>query len=126
MKLLRIFGIVLAALVIILVALPFVINANQFRPKLQSELSGALGRQVSVGNLSLSIFSGGVSAKDLSIADDPSFSHSPFVQAKSLSIGVKMLPLIFSRKVNVTAIRIDQPEIALLQNSSGTWNYANL
>jgi len=126
MKLLRIFGIVAAVVVIILVTLPFLINANQFRPTLESKLSGALGRPVSVGNLSLSVFSGGVSAKDLSIADDPSFSRSPFLQAKSLSIGVEMMPLIFSRKVNVTAIRIDQPQIALLQNSAGTWNYANL
>jgi AsmA protein len=126
MKLLRIFGIVLAVLVIVLVALPFVVDANHFRPTLESELTSALGRPVSVGNLSLSIFSGGVSARDLSIADDPAFSHSPFLQAKSLSVGVEMLPLIFSRKIDVTAVKIDQPQIVLLQNPSGAWNYANL
>lgn len=126
MKTLRVFVIVLALLVIILIALPLMIDANQFRPKLQSELTNALGRPVSIGNLSLRIFSGAVSAQDLSIADDPSFSRSPFVQAKSLNVGVEMMPLIFSRKVNVTTVNIDQPQIALLQNSSGSWNYATL
>src|SRR6266436_7215597 len=68
-----------------------------FRPKLESELSGALGRQVKVGNLSLSLLSGSVTADNISIADDPAFAKTPFVQAKSLKVGVKLIPLIFSK-----------------------------
>jgi AsmA protein len=51
-------------------------------------LTAALGRQVKVGNLSLSLLSGGVTADNISIADDPAFSKTPFVQAKSLNVGV--------------------------------------
>ena len=81
---LRVAGIVIAMLVILLIALPFLINVNSFRPKIEAEASNALGRQVKLGDLSLSILSGGVSVQDISIADDRAFSKSPFVTAKSL------------------------------------------
>ena len=68
MKALKIVGIVVVILLLIAIALPFLINVNSFRPKLESALTEALGREVKVGNLSLSILSGTVSAEDLSIA----------------------------------------------------------
>ena len=126
MKLLRIAGIIVIVVVLAAIALPFLIDVNQFRPKLESELTNALGRQVSVGNLKLSILSGSVAADDLSIADDPAFSKTPFLQAKSLNVGVELLPFLTSRKINVTGIAIDHPQIALLQMPSGEWNYAKL
>ncbi len=126
MRLVRIVGIAVVILVAAIIALPFLIDANQFRPMLQSELSKVLGREVTVGNLKLELLSGGVSADDLAIADDPVFSQTPFVHAKSLKVGVEMWPLIVSRKINVIAVTIDQPEITLLQTPAGAWNYANL
>ena len=77
MKALKIVGIVVAVLLLIAIALPFLINVNSFRPKLESELTEALGREVKVGNLSLSILSGSVSAEDLSIADDRHSARTP-------------------------------------------------
>jgi AsmA protein len=123
---LRILGIVIAIFLIILVALPFFINVNAFRPRLESELTETLGRQVKVGNLGLSILSGSVSADDLSIADDPAFSQSPFVRAKSLKVGVEWMPLIMSRTLHVTSLTLDRPEIALLRSASGKWNFSSL
>jgi AsmA protein len=126
MKLIRILGIVIVALVVIVVAIPFFIDVNQFRPKLETQLTSALGRPVTVGNLKLSLWSGSVEADNLSIGDDPAFSKTPFLTAKSLGAGVEIMPLLTSRKVNVTAITIDQPEISLLQTPEGKWNYASL
>jgi AsmA protein len=126
MKALKIIGIVVAVLVLIAIALPFLINVNAFRPRLESALSQALGREVKVGNLSLSILSGSVSAEDLSIADDPAFSKNPFIQAKSLKVGVEVMPLIFSKALHVTDITLDKPEIALLRDASGKWNFSSL
>ena len=97
MKALKIAGIVVAVLLLIIIAIPFLINVNSFRPKLESALTEALGREVKVGNLSLSILSGSVSAEDLSIADDPAFSKDAFIRAKSLKVGVEVMPLIFSK-----------------------------
>ncbi len=121
---------VLALLVVLLlaaiIALPFLIDANQFKPKLETEITSALGREVKVGNLKLSILSGGVAADDISIADDPLFSTTPFVQAKSLQVGVELRPLIFSKEVRVTRIALDQPEIRLIRSAAGEWNFSGI
>jgi AsmA protein len=122
----RIGAIVVGILIVILLALPFLVDVNAFRPKLESELSTALGRQVKVGNLSLSIFSGSVSADDISIADDPAFSKNPFVTAKSLKVGVEIMPLIFSKTLHVTGITLEEPQITLLRGANGTWNFSSI
>lgn len=123
---LKIVGIIVAVLVVLIIAIPFFINVNSFRPEIESRLSAALGRQVKVGNLSLEILSGGVGADQLSIADDAKFSSSPFITAKSLKVGVELMPLIFSKQLNITELVIDQPEIALLRNQTGVWNFSSL
>jgi AsmA protein len=123
---LKIICIVFAVLLVLAIALPFLVNVNSFRPQIESRLSTALGRQVRVGNLSLSLLSGGVGADQLSIADDPKFSNAPFIKAKSLKVGVELMPLIFSKQLNVTEIVINDPEIALLRNQAGVWNFSSL
>ncbi len=124
---LKIVGIIIAVLILIVIALPFLIDANTFRPKLEAELTEALGRQVKVGNLTLSLFTGGVAADNISIADDPQFSQSPFVQAKSLRVGVELIPLIFSKTLNVTELTLNQPEINLVKSENGEkWNFSSL
>jgi AsmA protein len=124
---LKIAAIVVAVCIVIVIAIPFLVNANSFRPKLETELTGALGRTVKVGNLSLSVLSGSVSADDISIADDPQFGQTPFVQAKSLKVGVELMPLIFSKTLNVTELTLNQPEISLVKSPNGEkWNFSSL
>ncbi len=123
---LQIVGIVVGLLLVVAIALPFIIDVNSFRPRLESELSTALGRQVKVGNLKLSLLSGSVSAEDLSIADDPGFSKDPFIRAKSLDVGVDVMPLIFSKALHINDLTLTQPEIMLLRTSAGKWNFSSL
>ena len=126
-RFLKIAGIVIGVLILIVIAIPFFIDANTFKPKLESELSDALGRQVKVGNLSLSLFSGSVAADNISIADNPQFSKSAFVQAKSLKVGVEMMPLIMSKTLNVTELTLNEPEIALVKSENGEkWNFSSI
>jgi len=126
-RILKILAIIVGLLIVIVIAVPFFIDANTFRPKLESELTEALGREVKVGNLTLSLLSGAVSADNISIADDPEFSKSPFVQAKSLKVGVELMPLIFSKTLNVTELTLNQPEIALVKSENGEkWNFSSL
>jgi AsmA protein len=113
-------------LVLLLIAIPFFISPNQFRPTIEEKLSAALGRPVKVGNLSLSLFSGSLGADDLSIGDDPAFSKSAFLTAKSLKVGVEMMPLIFSKALHVTGVTIEKPEIVLIKDAEGKWNFASL
>jgi len=115
-----------AVLLVVLLAIPLFINANSFRPTIEEKLSAGLGRKVQVGNLSFSIFSGSLSADDFSIADDPRFSDKPFLSAKSFRVGVEVWPLITSKALNVTGLTIDKPELSLIRNQQGQWNFSSL
>ncbi len=122
----KIVAIVVALLLVVVISVPFLISADRFRPMLESKLSAALGRKVTIGSLRLSLVTGAISADGLAIADDEAFSRAPFLQAKSLKIGVEMWPLIASRRLNVTALTIDGPQVILLQAPDGRWNYSSL
>jgi len=118
--------IVVGVLVVLVLVAPFLIPVNQFRPTIEEKASAALGRKVELGNLSLSLISGSLSADNISIGDDPKFSSSPFLTAKSLDVGVEMMPLIFSKTLNVTGVTIGSPQVILLHNAAGQWNYSSL
>ncbi|MDE3196567.1 MAG: AsmA family protein [Acidobacteriota bacterium] len=113
-RVIRITGILLGVLVLAAVSLPLLVNANQFKGRIEAALSSAMGRQVTLGDLSFSLFSGSVTAGNLSIADDPHFGTGPFIQAKSLAIGVELWPLIARHELNVTELKITEPAIALI------------
>ncbi len=119
-------GISVVVIVAILLVLPYIVNVNSFRSGIESELSGALGRKAEIGDLSLSILRVRVSAANIRIADDPAFSKAPFLTAKGLRIGIELMPLIFSKKLNVTGITLDEPSIVLLSGPGGRWNFSSL
>jgi AsmA protein len=123
---LRIIAIVVVVLIVLVVVTPFLIPVDKFRPTIEEKASQVLGREVKFGNLSLSLLSGSLSAESLSVGDDPKFSPSPFLTAKSLKVGVEIFSLIFSKTLNVTGITIESPEVTLLHNPAGQWNYSSL
>jgi AsmA protein len=125
-KVLVIVGIAIVVLVLIVVAIPFFIDANSFKPALESDLTNVLGRKVDIGNISLSIWSGAVSVDNVSVADDPAFSPNAFLTATDLKAGVALMPLIFSKKLDVLSFRIDQPQVAIIRNAAGVWNFSSL
>ncbi len=117
----------LVGLVVLGIAsIPFFVNANTFRPTIEAQLTTTLGRSVKLGDLSLSLFSASLIAKDLSVADDPNFNAGPFLTAKEIRIGLLLRPLIFSRKVKVHSFQIISPQITLIRAVNGTWNFSSI
>lgn len=123
---LLIVGSVVGVLVIIGFILPFVIDTNRFKPELELQLSRALGRPTTIGNIDLALFSGGVRADDFVIADDPAFSHTPFITAKRVTVGVELMPLIFSKKLEVRSFTLTEPQVSLIRSQAGVWNFSTL
>jgi len=117
---------VVVVIVLVVIAIPLFLNVNQFRPDVESKLTTALGRKVTIGNLGLSLFAGELSADNIAIADDPAFSTSPFIQAKSLQVGVELQPLIFNRVLRIRSITLKQPQVDLLHSAAGSWNFSSL
>ena len=122
----RVLGAIVVVLILVVILVPLFVNADTFRPKVQSELSTALGRQVTLGHLSFSLLSGSLVADNITIADDPAFSTGPFFAAKSLHIGVNTSELLFHRQVQITDITADSPEVHLISGQNSRWNYSSL
>jgi AsmA protein len=119
-------AIAVVLLLVVLFIVPFLIPVNKFRPTIEQKASASLGRKVELGNLSLSLLSGSLEIDNLSIADDPKFNNGPFLTAKSVKVGVELMPLIFSQQVNVTGIEIVNPQVTMLKNPSGKWNFSSI
>jgi AsmA protein len=117
---------VVALFVLVIVLVPLFVNADTFRPTLQAQLSRAIGRQITLGHLNFSLLKGSLVAENITIADDPAFSSEPFLQAKALSIGVEVGPLLFHRQVRITRLSADGPSIRLLHAANGKWNFSSI
>lgn len=123
---LRLILIIVGVLIVLLIVTPLFIPVGSFKPMIERKASAALNREVEVGHLSLSLLSGSVRMDNLSVGDDPRFSHSPFLTAESVKVGVKLMPLIFSKRLEVTGVTIERPQVTLLRNASGQWNFSSL
>ena len=119
-------GIAVVAIIAILFIVPFLIPINKFKPTIESKASDALGRKVQLGNLSLSLFTGSVGIDDVSVSDDPKFNSGPFLTAKNVKVGVELIPLIFSQQLNVTEITVVSPQVTMLKDPSGRWNFSSI
>jgi AsmA protein len=125
-RLLKWIAIVVAVVIVVVLVLPFLIDVNMFRPRIESELTNALGRKVTVGDLKLSLWSGSLAADNISIADDPAFSNQPFVKADALDLGVNLMPLILSKKLEVRDITLTRPQVSLMRTPQGRWNFSTI
>jgi AsmA protein len=119
-------GSILLLLVLAAISLPLFLNADNFRARIESTLSKSLGRKVTIGKLDLSVWSGGLVAENATVADDPSFSSQPFIQADSVKIGVEIFPLLLHREVLIRGFALQSPKIQILRASNGAWNYSTI
>jgi AsmA protein len=120
-------AIAVAALVIVVVGLiPLFINADIFRPKVEDQLSASLGRKVTLGHLSFSLITSSLVAEKISVADDPSFAATPFLEAKRLHIGIELGKFLFHHQVRITDFTVDSPAIQLIHSRNGAWNFSSL
>src|SRR5205814_4496612 len=123
-------GIALAVLgilfVIVIFAVPALVDVNSYRGRIQSELQSRLGRPVTLGQLHLSLLPLAFRADNVAVGEDPSFqSTRPFAQANELSVSVALWPLLH-KDVQVKSLELSQPKIELIRNAAGTWNFASL
>lgn len=123
-------GIAVAIIVVLLVAaaliVPHLIDINQYQGKIQAELEKRLGRQVSLGNMSLKLFPPSFEVENTTIAEDARFGSSqPFAAADKLAISVKFWPLLH-KDVEVNSLELVHPHIELIRNAQGIWNFATL
>ncbi len=124
-KLLIYSGITLVVIVAVLLVLPFVINLDKYIPKITGAASKAIGRQVSIGHLRLTILSGlGVELKDVTVQEKVP-TKTPFVHVEDVDVGVKLLPLL-KKEISISKVILTEPEINIIRYPDGTYNFSDM
>src|SRR6201995_5545173 len=105
---------VIAVVVIVFIrvlALPAMLDVNQYHDKIQAELQQKLHRQVQLGEMSLKIIPFSIRVSNAQIGEDQNFNTGhPFASAGQLAVSAKLLPLLH-HDVEVNSIELVNPKI---------------
>ena len=97
-------------------ALPYLIDVNTYRGLIQTKAEETIGRKVTLGQMSLRVFPGlGIEVRDPAVEG--------LLKARSLTVGVRLLPLVFSRTIDLKKVVLDGAEITVAKAADGTWNF---
>ncbi len=116
-----------AGLVLLLIfMIPALLDINKYRGEIEAKASATLGRPVKMGAMKLSFLPPSFTAQTLEIAESPPFpSGRPFARTNDVHVAIELFPL-FSGRIVVTSIALRQPQLELVRDSAGNWNYATL
>ena len=118
--------IVVALVVGVILALPFLIDVNKYQDQYKPLIEDALNRKVQLQDIRLTIWPRfGVRVAGFTVLDDPAFGSSPFASLTSLDVGVKLMPLL-SGKVAVEEITLRNPVITVIKNKNGVLNVSTI
>ena len=116
-------------LVVVILGIVFAVlagNVDKYRPRVQAELQKKLDRQVTIGHLGLRLFPLSLRAEGVTVGDSPAFSSGrPFANAKQLFVSVGFFSLL-TGSPEVKNLVLDQPQIELIKNKAGVWNFSTI
>ncbi len=106
------------------------INLNSLvasnKDRILHQVEQTLGREVEVQEIGVTVW-GGIGARltQFRIADDPAFSADAFVRADDLQVNVALWPLL-SQEIQVSRLILHHPQIQLIRDEQGQFNFASL
>lgn len=119
-------GIVLVVVIVGLFITVSLIDVNKFRPQIQAQIEKAIHRDVTLGNMSLKLLPLSVKVESLSVSEDPSFkSGRPFATAQDVFVSAGLLSILRGSP-EVKSISLSHPQVELIRNASGNWNFASM
>jgi AsmA protein len=114
-------GLILILVILAAVLLPRFFDPNDFRGQIADAVREQTGRELTIeGDLKLSVIPWlGVSIGRTSLSNDPAYGEAPMLAVEDASVGVKLMPL-FSRRIEVSEVRLDGLRLNLVRDASGS------
>ncbi|MBI1922376.1 MAG: AsmA family protein [Geobacter sp.] len=114
-------GVVVAIIVAFAILVKVLISPEMVRKTVLPRVAAAINRQVSLGDVSISIFRG-IRLKDLEVKEKDGTS---FLKAGDVRLSYQFWPLLSGRVV-VDEVGLERPEIRIVRNSDGTFNFSDM
>ncbi len=125
-RLLMIAGGLAAVVVIVLLILVLTVDVNRFRGLIETRAEAALGREVELGEMQLSLWPVfGLRVDDVKIGALPEEGGGELLTAGSLRVGARLGPLL-KKELEVTSIVVEEPAMTLARDAGGSWNVERL
>ncbi|MGH8446296.1 MAG: AsmA family protein [Solimonas sp.] len=110
-----------------LIAAATLFDPNDYRGQFQEEVKKETGRDLALGDIKLKVFPWlRVSLADARLGNAPGFGEQPFAEVNNVSVGVKLMPLLFDKQVQVSAVTLEGLHVNLAKNKDGVSNWADL
>ncbi|MFO1086673.1 MAG: AsmA family protein [Reyranellaceae bacterium] len=120
-------GSVLALLVVVLVAAPFFIDVNTFKPQIAAEVKKATGRDLVIqGPIDLSLLpTPAVTVKGVTFSNAPGSQNANMAEVKAATVKLAIWPLL-TGAFEVDEVTLVEPKIVLEVNAAGkpNWEFA--
>ena len=110
--------------IVALVILPRFVPVEQYKPRIEAQVTKATGRSFSIGNdLRLSLFPyASLSFSDLKLGSLPGFKEKDFITVKSFDVRVKLLPLLF-KDIQIKRFILKGARLILETSKDGRTNW---
>jgi len=120
-KLLVALGILVGLLVLAGAAIVLLVDVNAHKPRIETAVSDALGMEFRIrGKAGLRLFpSAGIALSDVRLRN----RGTDLATAETLRVGVRLLPLLLDRQVNITELALGKPVIRIEKGADGKFNY---
>lgn len=109
------------AIVLLAVFVPPFITVGLFKKQIQTSMSRALDRQVTIGRTSARVFPPGFVLENVLIADDPNFSAEPMIRAQEVSASLRLTSL-WRGRLEIGTLKLKDPSLNLVRAQDGRWN----
>jgi AsmA protein len=120
-------GALLVLLIGIAIALPLLIDPNDYRDTIATKVEEATGRTFSLGEIELKVFPWvKLRVNDAELGNAEGFGDEPFASVQEADVGVKVLPLLFDRQLVVSAVTLNGLTANLARNADGVSNWDDL
>lgn len=117
-------GVLAVVLIGLLIAIPYFVDANRYKPFIIDAAKRATGRDVAIdGPITLSLFPDiGLGVSKVTLSNLPG-EKTPMASVSEMQLEVALMPLLQGGNVKVTKFVLQDPQIYLLVNAAGEKNW---
>lgn len=113
--------VILALLAVALLAF-IPVRLNSLKNRLETSMSNALGRKVTVQNISFHLLPRpGFELNNFSIEDDAAFNSEPLLRADGVDANLRLASL-WGARIEIASLSLKEASLNLVRNHDGHWN----